>query len=218
MDNHEFQLKIVISLLRLRITDPIVPRPMIPSDQHLTSEESVNITSALTYSLNAGNYLEDELFQLVNSTPTEQIKDGIGAHGSQYQCRNEQKSNPEEFPGASTSTDNYTYEKEYLDRHNKFNGKTQELITSNFEENTANLKVSEHRDEYVPKDNLNQHLELHSEERLFKCGVCGESFLTQDAITQHLMIHTGNGPYNCDKCDMMYPSEEYLQLHKISYH
>ncbi|NXE03406.1 ZN397 protein, partial [Chaetorhynchus papuensis] len=38
------------------------------------------------------------------------------------------------------------------------------------------------------------HEQLHTGEKLYKCGRCGKSFSTSSLLIHHQMIHTGERP------------------------
>ncbi|XP_006835197.1 PREDICTED: zinc finger protein 397-like [Chrysochloris asiatica] len=55
---------------------------------------------------------------------------------------------------------------------------------------------------------------VHTEERPYKCDVCGNSFKQHSSLTQHQRIHTGEKPYQCNQCGKAFSLRSYLIIHQ----
>ncbi|XP_012412263.1 zinc finger protein 397 isoform X2 [Trichechus manatus latirostris] len=55
---------------------------------------------------------------------------------------------------------------------------------------------------------------VHTEERPYKCDVCGHSFKQHSSLTQHQRIHTGEKPYKCNQCGKAFSLRSYLIIHQ----
>ncbi|XP_004683900.1 PREDICTED: zinc finger protein 397 isoform X1 [Condylura cristata] len=53
-----------------------------------------------------------------------------------------------------------------------------------------------------------------TEERPYRCDVCGHSFKQHSSLTQHQRIHTGEKPYKCNQCGKAFSLRSYLIIHQ----
>ncbi|XP_075389288.1 zinc finger protein 397-like isoform X2 [Tenrec ecaudatus] len=53
-----------------------------------------------------------------------------------------------------------------------------------------------------------------TEERPYRCDVCGHSFKQHSSLTQHQRIHTGEKPYQCSQCGKAFSLRSYLIIHQ----
>lgn len=58
------------------------------------------------------------------------------------------------------------------------------------------LGSKEFRHQYT----LMRHLPTHTDERNFKCDVCGKAFRQLSTLSQHKAIHSDARPYVCEFC------------------
>ncbi|XP_010585071.3 zinc finger protein 397-like [Loxodonta africana] len=55
---------------------------------------------------------------------------------------------------------------------------------------------------------------VHTEERPYRCDVCGHGFTQHSSLTQHRRIHTGEKPYKCNQCGKAFSLKSYLIIHQ----
>ncbi|XP_071037921.1 zinc finger protein 271-like [Parasteatoda tepidariorum] len=66
--------------------------------------------------------------------------------------------------------------------------------------------------------NLKIHINVHTKERQYSCGVCLKSFNNNSNLIRHNRIHTGEKPYTCDICNKRFNQSTSLRSHKLSHH
>lgn len=70
----------------------------------------------------------------------------------------------------------------------------------------------------VMRINLNQHIISHSEEKLYKCDVCGTFVKTQATLRKHMLrVHTDHRPYKCDVCHVALKTTNHLKRHMLTH-
>uniref|UniRef100_G3TR17 Zinc finger protein 397 n=1 Tax=Loxodonta africana TaxID=9785 RepID=G3TR17_LOXAF len=62
--------------------------------------------------------------------------------------------------------------------------------------------------------NSKTYQKVRTEERPYRCDVCGHSFKKHSSLTQHQRIHTGEKPYKCNQCGKAFSLRSYLIIHQ----
>uniref|UniRef100_A0A8C6D741 Zinc finger protein 397 n=1 Tax=Moschus moschiferus TaxID=68415 RepID=A0A8C6D741_MOSMO len=81
-------------------------------------------------------------------------------------------------------------------------------------------KSLENRDHPEPQRNLIlstnsvTYQKVPTEERPYRCDICGHSFKQHSSLTQHQRIHTGEKPYKCNQCGKAFSLRSYLIIHQ----
>ncbi|PAA47918.1 hypothetical protein BOX15_Mlig023108g3 [Macrostomum lignano] len=61
---------------------------------------------------------------------------------------------------------------------------------------------------------LKRHSMSHSNERPFKCDICGRGFLEKGHLQVHRRIHSGERPYKCRHCDCSFAHKPHAVEHE----
>ena len=72
--------------------------------------------------------------------------------------------------------------------------------------------------EFLTKGNLAKHIQIHSEEKPFKCRICAAvninaSFISNASLLRHFRVHPGENPYKCDLCPFSFARLGALEIH-----
>ncbi|XP_016964955.1 gastrula zinc finger protein XlCGF7.1 [Drosophila biarmipes] len=57
------------------------------------------------------------------------------------------------------------------------------------------------------------YLEVHADERPFKCSVCPKDYRMRSKLHRHLRIHTGVRPFKCNYCSKTFTQGQHLRAH-----
>lgn len=69
------------------------------------------------------------------------------------------------------------------------------------------------------KTHLNEHMNIHSGKKPYKCLVCGFSSAFRSSLMRHLIVHTGTSKqFKCDQCHYQTPYKCNLQAHRRKRH
>ncbi|KAL4226782.1 hypothetical protein ACF0H5_014761 [Mactra antiquata] len=68
---------------------------------------------------------------------------------------------------------------------------------------------------FMSRQQLNQHMLVHTDVRKYKCSYCDRSFKQPSHLHQHHRIHTGEKPYKCPipGCTRAFPQQSNLNHH-----
>ncbi|ELW64599.1 Zinc finger protein 397 [Tupaia chinensis] len=82
----------------------------------------------------------------------------------------------------------------------------------------TSLGMRDHHDEpqrcLILSTNSIMCQKVPTEERPYRCDVCGHSFKQHSSLTQHQRIHTGEKPYKCNQCGKAFSLRSYLIIHQ----
>lgn len=67
--------------------------------------------------------------------------------------------------------------------------------------------------------NLNQHMKIHSGEKLQICDICLKSFGRKSVLRRHFETHNtdGQSTLKCDQCEQVFTRKDNLKHHLKSY-
>ena len=68
------------------------------------------------------------------------------------------------------------------------------------------------------KNDLKQHMRLHTGDNLSVCGVCQKKFTSKYAILHHVAVHTGEKPFQCAMCGNQFTQPANLRTHVKNKH
>ena len=68
------------------------------------------------------------------------------------------------------------------------------------------------------KNDMKQHMRLHTGDKLLLCGVCKKKFTSKYAILHHMAVHTGEKPFQCALCRNQFTQPANLRTHVKNKH
>ncbi|XP_059177962.1 gastrula zinc finger protein XlCGF7.1-like [Physella acuta] len=69
--------------------------------------------------------------------------------------------------------------------------------------------------EFARRNNLLQHLMVHTREKNYICSVCDKEFTQISNLKRHLLVHSGDKPFVCDICKQGFSQKETLKRHEV---
>ena len=67
--------------------------------------------------------------------------------------------------------------------------------------------------DFTRKQNLRQHLRIHTGVKPFQCDTCGRRFTQKSTLRRHNMIHTNEKPHKCSTCSAAFTRKVDLENH-----
>lgn len=64
---------------------------------------------------------------------------------------------------------------------------------------------------FLTRKNLRNHLSIHSGEKVFRCGICGERFQKNSELVEHR--HTHNLIFQCHICELICENQKIFKNH-----
>ncbi|KAH7707846.1 hypothetical protein AAVH_24919 [Aphelenchoides avenae] len=69
-------------------------------------------------------------------------------------------------------------------------------------------------DRFPQKQQLANHMHVHSEERPFACTHCPKKYKRKQHLTVHLVVHTGERPFKCPFCEDTFKYQSHMIIHR----
>ena len=67
---------------------------------------------------------------------------------------------------------------------------------------------------FARKDNLAQHILIHTKEKPYKCEYCHKKYRQSHSLKEHLRNHTGEKPFKCDVCSKSFTNKQAMIIHR----
>lgn len=70
-----------------------------------------------------------------------------------------------------------------------------------------------HNKPFKQRQKIARHLQVHTNNKPFRCDVCGHSFGEMHVLRQHMRVHSGEKPYECKVCGKRFAVSTALSVH-----
>ena len=70
----------------------------------------------------------------------------------------------------------------------------------------------------VASSYISCHMRIHTNDKPYKCHICGQAFIQASNRERHLLVHTNEKRFKCDQCDAAYKNKDCLRTHKQAEH
>ncbi|XP_061713727.1 zinc finger protein 391-like [Cydia pomonella] len=84
-------------------------------------------------------------------------------------------------------------------------------------ENKRNYQCEYCTKTFYARNELINHLRIHTMERPFECGECGKAFTWKRALVSHMLVHSGIRDFKCQRCDQSCRTASDLKTHMITH-
>ncbi len=196
--NNYYQVLNVVNNYNTQINTPVI---MNPQYSNIQQNIPVNISPL---------HISSDEVQILN-----QKKNNCHIYNPQYNQHNKQDVNSQiikEYPTSNTNSRQFKYITQKNNRKN-----IQELyVAPSYHQNKINSKVFICKycsKKFSRKQNLTQHINIHTNTKKYQCYVCNKKFTQRHSLINHIRIHTGEKPFRCQYCDHKCNVKYNLKVH-----